>query len=445
VSSGAVRSRQTLELTLDPEGLTDLIGPRTAPIGGEQSRQMPMPRPIAVPDDPPHAEETVPRLPAREAVASPPARDGGRPEAEIRPVASPRVPPPAQERGHAVGSTTVIPDARQRAPEEPTRDPSGVRADIRPPDRSTQPPISAPLRILAADGPEHRAAGAGHLPASEQAAVREVPTAPAAERGRPSSSPPPHPFEAPTPGQTSDEDVAYPRRAEGLKDGRAPAETGAPRFGAAVQEPRPAPLPDRGEPIEPPRRAMLREGPAGDARSSSGHVPARAPGAEIHRPSLVAGEFGVPESAGLRVPPASEPAAAVFTIREPARISPVELAAGRTQRLVVEVDPPELGRCELQLSLREGQVRATLIAERPETAMTLRAVESQVREQLAGQNLQVAEFDVRFTARGGADHGAHRGDTGRSPSRTPARMRPSDDHSRAPRSEPGSSTIDVMA
>jgi len=68
----------------------------------------------------------------------------------------------------------------------------------------------------------------------------------------------------------------------------------------------------------------------------------------------------------------------------------------------IEVDPPELGRCELELSVRDGTVRAVIIAERPETVATLRQVEGQVRAALADQDVRVAEFDVRH---GGGDGG----------------------------------------
>ncbi len=89
---------------------------------------------------------------------------------------------------------------------------------------------------------------------------------------------------------------------------------------------------------------------------------------------------------------ATEP---TVTISEPVRVAAGELNAQQPMRLVVEVDPPELGRCELELSMHEGRVRAVLIAERPDTVAALRSVEGQVREQLAGRALQIAEFDVR--------------------------------------------------
>ncbi len=96
----------------------------------------------------------------------------------------------------------------------------------------------------------------------------------------------------------------------------------------------------------------------------------------------------------------------VVTVRGPERAAPIELTAERPQRLTLEVDPPELGRCELELSLHEGRVRATVIADRPETVLALRAVEGQVREQLGARELQVTEFDVRANTQASLQQGS---------------------------------------
>ncbi|MGD9498099.1 MAG: flagellar hook-length control protein FliK [Armatimonadota bacterium] len=92
---------------------------------------------------------------------------------------------------------------------------------------------------------------------------------------------------------------------------------------------------------------------------------------------------------------------------------------GATQRVRIEVDPPELGRCELELTLREGAVRAVLIAERPETVVVLRQAEGQVRAALAEQDLRMAQFDVRQGAGGASAQG---GDGGREAPRWAATM-----------------------
>lgn len=79
---------------------------------------------------------------------------------------------------------------------------------------------------------------------------------------------------------------------------------------------------------------------------------------------------------------------------------PRDLGAADVHRVRLEVDPPELGRCELELTLRDDTVYAVVVAERAETVAALRAVEADVRAALADRNLQVTQFDVR---QGGGD------------------------------------------
>ncbi|MGC9319821.1 MAG: flagellar hook-length control protein FliK [Armatimonadota bacterium] len=80
------------------------------------------------------------------------------------------------------------------------------------------------------------------------------------------------------------------------------------------------------------------------------------------------------------------------------------LRDGAQERLHIELSPPELGRCELELTVRDGAVLAVIVAERPETVAAMRSAESQVREALAGHDLQMAEFDVREGGAGDARH-----------------------------------------
>ncbi|MFW6437882.1 MAG: flagellar hook-length control protein FliK [Armatimonadota bacterium] len=123
-------------------------------------------------------------------------------------------------------------------------------------------------------------------------------------------------------------------------------------------------------------------------------------------------------------PPPRE--APTVTLRPVHPATSLELTEERPQRLTLEVDPPELGRCALELSLHEGRVRASVITERAETALALRAVESQVREQLAAREMHIAEFDIRADTHSsgqqsfgrGASHG---GGTRQSSSEPPTR------------------------
>lgn len=129
---------------------------------------------------------------------------------------------------------------------------------------------------------------------------------------------------------------------------------------------------------------------------------------------------GQPAGAGIassaaEVAPAPEArlgGGAQFDLRlqpERARQLAGHLSTGGTERLVVEVDPPQLGRCELELTVRDGQLRATVVADRPETVATMLAARGQIRAQLAEQGLDVTQFDVRAgSAPGGADDGTGR-------------------------------------
>ncbi|MFP4248374.1 MAG: flagellar hook-length control protein FliK [Armatimonadota bacterium] len=128
----------------------------------------------------------------------------------------------------------------------------------------------------------------------------------------------------------------------------------------------------------------------------------------------------------------------VISIRGPSRVSHATLTAERPQYLTLNIDPPELGRCELELSLHDGRIRATIVAERPETALTLRAVEGQVREQLAARDLQIAEFDVR-AGTGSADQEAGQ-DMGGGHWR-PLDLQPPPAQRPTPQLSPGSETI----
>jgi len=151
---------------------------------------------------------------------------------------------------------------------------------------------------------------------------------------------------------------------------------------------------------------------------------------------------------------AQRPAAPTVTVRTHANVARIELSDERPQHLTLDVDPPELGRCELDLSLHEGRVRATVIAHRPETVLALRAVEGQVREQLAARQLHVAEFDVRagaqHTGQQGSGHGAFRGggfgrQSANEPPAPALRMTPLPMDAAPTRRPALSSTIDLVA
>lgn len=141
------------------------------------------------------------------------------------------------------------------------------------------------------------------------------------------------------------------------------------------------------------------------------------------------------------------------SIRETARASLAELRPDCPQRVMLTVDPPELGRCELELSMHEGRIHATVIADRPETVIALRGVEGHLREQLAAQDMYIAEFDVRggtqaASGQGGGQGSFRGGDHPRQSMpapRTFAADAPADVRHQAARRRAGSGTIDLVA
>jgi flagellar hook-length control protein FliK len=152
--------------------------------------------------------------------------------------------------------------------------------------------------------------------------------------------------------------------------------------------------PQEAQPTDPPRERSAGQ----PAVESPERLPSNAPSPDVP-PAPQHAETGGPALARDAQGPA-------VRIRGPLRLQASEHRMDAPERLVVELDPPELGRCELELSLHEGRVRAVLVAERPETVAALRSVEGQVREQLAARELQVAEFDVRQGAGQEQRHGA---------------------------------------
>lgn len=165
----------------------------------------------------------------------------------------------------------------------------------------------------------------------------------------------------------------------------------------APAEPEPAPaLPRVARAETPDAAAETPAAPVRDVASLRDPVPAE-DGAE-ERTDARTVETGPDRMELVQAHEAAEPRA-VAGRPEPARVHlprvrSESLRFGETQRLTIEVDPPELGRCELELTLIDERVRAVIVVERPETVAAMRSAEAQVREALAGQQLEVAQFDV---------------------------------------------------
>ncbi|GEM_PF-5094744 len=413
------RLPQVTDLPAEREPLPAPVPPSTARVEGD----------LALPQQAHQAEPLPPRFPANMPVM---------PRIEAGPAgrAEPSTPRPA----------TVPMGAAQLPSHEPLPAPPIERT----------PPVAAPVRAAAevappGDGREITAperASQRELPAPPAPLQSAQPAAPAVEPVAPSSPLPQSPTGEPD-AALQPEQVPAPR--QNVQAPRVdPAPAGEPQtpervlatppvaqvVADAVRQPlRPtgvAPLPaaaqaaEPGPPVLPEAPALEPEAPQADEtalplRESQPNDPPRELGAD--EPALERAETlprGVPgpevspapqHTENGRPPFTHDAGHAAVTIRGPLRLHASEQRIDAPERLVVEVDPPELGRCELELSLHEGRVRAVLVAERPETVEALRSVEGQVREQLAARELQVATFDVRHGpgqeqrqgARGGQD------------------------------------------
>ena len=73
----------------------------------------------------------------------------------------------------------------------------------------------------------------------------------------------------------------------------------------------------------------------------------------------------------------------------------LQSAQNGASRITLQLDPKDLGQISLILSVHEGEVRATIRAERPESAAALAEQLAELKNTLEEQGLKVAELEVR--------------------------------------------------
>lgn len=152
-----------------------------------------------------------------------------------------------------------------------------------------------------------------------------------------------------------------------------------------------APAPGAGnEPV-----AMV-SGTAPDADTAlpatTGPVPGVIGAAEV-APAGIAGSAPQPTGEQLRTPLGDHVASLASTLRQD--------GAGNA-RVVLRLDPPELGSVTITVSLRGGEVRVVLLAADPAAAAALEARRAEVRASLASGGLALDSYSV------GADAGSGR-------------------------------------
>lgn len=86
-------------------------------------------------------------------------------------------------------------------------------------------------------------------------------------------------------------------------------------------------------------------------------------------------------------------------------LSPLRLRGDGNYDVRLELKPPELGRVEIRVEMRDGVLHAHLRAEQPAAAMALRDSLTQLRDHLAGHGVQAGTLDVDTNGAGGQRQG----------------------------------------
>lgn len=81
---------------------------------------------------------------------------------------------------------------------------------------------------------------------------------------------------------------------------------------------------------------------------------------------------------------------------------------GGEQRGSLHISPPELGKLDLDIVLKQGHLQANVTAENPVVKEIIEANMNQLKQQLADQGFIVEKFEVMV---GLNDHGSRDGDT----------------------------------
>ncbi len=379
---------------------------------------------VTAPTGPPEPTTSPP-------VAAPVLREGA--QVTVARVTAERLPPPVRP---ADGPTRVVSEITDVQPEEPA--PSPALSARAPAVERTMPQASSGLagRDIDVQSKAAAAAAGGEATAPEpeprvmprpSSSVTPVAPDPAtvvmAPDGEPGAS---SPAPAPSPA------AGRPTAAATTPSTLAPSAPQGPPPEAQVSAPaaeRPVERATEGRPaatLRPERQALAPHAPDGRSTMPTREDPAPRPADGARAPTRPVDTIaGTAPSA--HIAPTHPPADGAASTRPVAhvhipRIAELPVRDG-VRHVRIEVDPPELGRCELELSVRDGTVRAVVIAERPETVAALRQAEGQVRATLAEQDVRIAQFDVRHGG-GGAGQGAPREPMDRRPPQTGPRMAP---------------------
>lgn len=296
--------------------------------------------------------------------------------------ADPRLPP--QEAAAPVVPSEVTPQAAEGlAPADRIQTPSGPhtrRADAKPDAAATPAPATvSALPIEAAEAAPDPAAPApaeGYEANAVEAAAAPAPGRPSPEATRaatpaPAVTPPQHP-DAAAAESTERSEAVEPTDVQPEPEPRRASERIPAPYSSA---PAPAPLPTAADP----RQTLPAQNPAnpglaatltqagGDWRLDT----APGPGATRADPPLPAGI--VPQAVSEQIT--------------------LAIGRGRDRRIEIRLDPPELGRVQIQLSRTENGLHAVVLADRPETQEFLRRNADQLIQDLDGAGYGEVQLD----------------------------------------------------
>ncbi len=234
--------------------------------------------------------------------------------------------------------------------------------------------------------------GESETTSSPPAPALTIETAPAAAtdaRGAPPAEPSKATAVAPTIPATA-QHTAPPANAPALV--RAPMDPAAPTNDAAPKDASPAPVPPA---FVPP--AVRPAEPAAPAPSTALAV---TPPVPAHAEPTVANAPAVAAPAATTAPAPPPPAEQLFTVMRPLQRTP---DGGYQLRL--ELRPPELGRIDLRVEMRDGVMHASIHAEHAHTAELVRNALDDLRARLDAGGVRAGELTVSDGGNDQREHG----------------------------------------
>jgi len=229
------------------------------------------------------------------------------------------------------------------------------------------------------------------------------------------------------PETTKTSDAAAAPSATGANDSQTPgtttlpAVTPTPAF-AAAQSVDPSPTADKDDrqSAEPKSDAAPERGQTATAQPSAGGQSAAQPSPAHASQSSVNGQSAIPAAAAAAPTPASQPTASGTQTAATLHLVPqhdeegtslnslgiaiAARSADGTKHFDIRLDPPELGRVEVHLSLDDsGKAQALLLVDKPETLALLRQDAPALGRALSDAGLSLSNNGLNFQLRNGQE------------------------------------------